>query len=268
MKGRTSHLVIGLAALATLLAAALHEGPASSEGRRRHTPAPDPHDAPPPPPNETDCNYQEAQPFLIRESYVIKGKLSAEERAARQALHEKSIEYRTKHYGYFKGFGRSEWNPHPPSFYARWTTFFGKRVQVNEQIVPALACVEQQIREVCADRPYQPQRLSGLRDRNTYHTGEVSNHVYGIGFDVDPTFNTCCGCVAQWGDHPLCKAPAKSVYDRMKMPPCWVHTFERFGFYWLGHDPMQDTMHFEFLGDPSKVLKTKAPPAGPPPGEG
>ncbi|QUS47068.1 hypothetical protein F1331_25700 [Salmonella enterica subsp. enterica serovar Dessau] len=27
------------------------------------------------------------------------------------------------------------------------------------------------------------------------------------------------------------------------------------GFYWLGHDVLQDTMHFEFLGDPDKVIE-------------
>ena len=41
----------------------------------------------------------------------------------------------------------------------------------------------------------------------------------------------------------------------MAMPECWVHAFERFGFYWLGHDVLQDTMHFEFLGDPDRIVK-------------
>ena len=41
----------------------------------------------------------------------------------------------------------------------------------------------------------------------------------------------------------------------MAMPKSWVDTFERFGFYWLGHDVLQDTMHFEFLGDPDKVTE-------------
>jgi hypothetical protein len=39
----------------------------------------------------------------------------------------------------------------------------------------------------------------------------------------------------------------------MAMPECWVTAFERYGFYWLGHDELKDTMHFEFLGDPSKA---------------
>jgi hypothetical protein len=45
----------------------------------------------------------------------------------------------------------------------------------------------------------------------------------------------------------------------MAMPACWVSAFEQYGFYWLGHDELKDTMHFEFLGDPNKVAPTLAP---------
>ncbi len=47
-----------------------------------------------------------------------------------------------------------------------------------------------------------------------------------------------------------CRRPADSPFDRADLPECWVRVFERFGFYWLGWDEMQDTMHFEFLGQP------------------
>lgn len=40
------------------------------------------------------------------------------------------------------------------------------------------------------------------------------------------------------------------------MPRCWVSAFERFGFYWLGRDALEDTMHFEFLGDPDRILRS------------
>jgi hypothetical protein len=42
----------------------------------------------------------------------------------------------------------------------------------------------------------------------------------------------------------------------MAMPECWVHAFERYGFYWLGHDVLRDTMHYEFLGDPDHILRS------------
>ena len=133
------------------------------------------------------------------------------------------------------------------------TRFFGLRVRVNQRIHPALACVEASIRATCASTPYTPQRLSGIRDRNTYHNGEISNHVYGIALDIDPSINTCCGCVPPWTDHPACSQEAASIFDRMEMPECWVREFERYGFYWLGRDTLQDTMHFEFLADPDQI---------------
>jgi hypothetical protein len=74
--------------------------------------------------------------------------------------------------------------------------------------------------------------------------------------------NSCCGCVKPWNEAPACKRPAKTEYDRMAMPECWVHAFERYGFYWLGHDVLRDTMHFEFLGDPDKIRRN-APDVAP-----
>jgi len=44
----------------------------------------------------------------------------------------------------------------------------------------------------------------------------------------------------------------------MDMPRCWVGEFERFGFYWLGNDKIEDTMHFEFLADPSRIVRQAA----------
>jgi len=230
--------------------------------QRAHRPhrAPVPDDVPPAPTNETACNYQAPQSFLIRENFVVRWRMPAEEQSAHRVVAARAIRYRTEHYGYFEGFGRHQWNAHTPSQNAARTRFMDLPIRVNEQLVPALACVEEQLRSECASTGYQPHRLSGLRTRNTYHNGEVSNHVFGIAVDVDPTENTCCMCVAQWGDHPLCQREVESIYERMAMPECWVHVFERFGFYWLGRDALQDTMHFEFLGDPEHILKSAGPP--------
>lgn len=203
-----------------------------------------------------ECNEQTPLDFLIRGNWTLRPGMSAEERRARRALHDKAIRYRTERYGYFPGFGRPEWNPHPPAHYARTVTFFGLRTRLHERIVPAVRCAEAEIRLRCAAFAYQPRRLSGLRDRNTFRGGEVSNHVYGIALDVDPHLNTCCGCVAPWRDHPLCKRPVTSIFERMVMPECWVRAFQKFGFYWLGDDALQDTMHFEFLGDPDRIVRT------------
>ena len=96
-----------------------------------------------------------------------------------------------------------------------------------------------------------------LTQRITLWAGYEAWYVYGIAIDIEPDRNTCCGCVAPWNEHALCKQKNKTVWERMAMPRSWVETFEKYGFYWLGHDVLQDTMHFEFLGDPDKI--TEAP---------
>jgi hypothetical protein len=201
------------------------------------------------------CNEQEPQDFLVRKNWVVKVRMPPEEQRARRELAHKAVRYRTEQYGHFPGFGRPEWNAHPPMHYAKRVDFFGRRTRLHEKILPAVACAEAEIRRTCGAFPYQPRRLSGIRDRNTYHNGEVSNHVYGIALDVDPSENTCCGCVAPWRDHPLCRREVSSIFERMVMPECWVIAFRKFGFYWLGDDELEDTMHFEFLGDPARIVR-------------
>ncbi len=210
------------------------------------------------------CSRQEPQAFLVRGNFVVRARHSAEERERRRALHRRAIRYRTEQYGYFEGFGERAWSSTTPSELAVRTRFMGLPVTLNRRIVPALRCVEAAIKSRCAQHEYRPIRLSGLRTRNTYHTGEVSNHVYGIAIDIDPHRNTCCRCTAKWRAHPLCKKKVSSIYERMAMPRCWVEAFSDFGFYWLGHDSLQDTMHFEFLGDPELIRGPRAP-ARPPP---
>jgi hypothetical protein len=188
------------------------------------------------------CTEQAPQDFLIRGNFLKDPKGN-----------ERAIQYRTDQYGYFNGYGRPASGAQPPSAQVVSTTFMGLPVKMHRKVVPALACVEKEIVRACADHPYTPQALAGIRFRNTYRGGEVTNHAYGIAIDVDPARNTCCGCVPPWNDAPACKRPGKSEYDHMDMPECWVHAFERFGFYWLGHDVLRDTMHFEFLGDPDKI---------------
>ena len=197
------------------------------------------------PTSTSACNEQPPQDFLIRGNFLKDPRGN-----------QRAIQYRTDQYGYFKGFGRPGSDAKPPSASVVDTTFFGLRVKMHRKVVPALACVEEEIRRSCADHPYVPQALAGIRYRNTYRGGEVTNHAYGIAIDVDPAINTCCGCVPPWNDAPACKRPSKSEYGHMAMPECWVHAFERYGFYWLGHDVLKDTMHFEFLGDPDRIVKS------------
>ena len=199
------------------------------------------------PPSNTSaprCRHQTAQPFLIRSNYLH-----------HHGEHARAIRYRTEQYGHFEGFGESSWNAHPPRFYAERTTFMGLPVTLNRRVIPALQCAEAEIRRTCSAHPYRPRSLAGIRFHNTYHSGEITNHAYGIAIDVDPDRNTCCHCVGRWAEAPLCRRETHAIWERMAMPECWVTAFERFGFYWLGHDTLQDTMHFEFLGDPDRIVR-------------
>ncbi len=247
------------AILAASVALFLFVPRADSEGGRRRAPrAPVPEKSSHRPENETRCNYQDPQAFMIRENYLTHTKMPIAEFRRRCRLYNKSVRYRTKNYGYFKGFGRRAWNRRAPSEYAKVTTFFGKSVRMNERIIPVLECVEQQIRTECGHVPYQPGRLGGIREKNTYQNHEVSNHVYGIAIDIDPSKNRCCLCGGRYSQTPICQRRVSSIYERMSIPQCWVDTFERFGFYWLGRDRQQDAMHFEFLGDPAEILRSES----------
>ncbi len=201
------------------------------------------------------CNEQKPQDFLIRGNFLHA-----------PGGNQRAIQYRTDTYGWFKGFGQAGADAKPPSAYVVTTSFMGLPVRMHRKVVPALACVEEEIRRSCAEHPYTAHALAGIRFRNTYRGGEVTNHIYGIAIDIDPSINTCCGCVPPWNDAPRCHRPAKTEYDRMEMPECWVHAFERYGFYWLGHDVLQDTMHFEFLGDPDRILRNSDATASKPGG--
>jgi len=248
---------LSIAICGSVLGAVTSPTPVDGQGRPSLAPVPD--DAPPLPENATACNYQEPIPWLVRENFLPRWTQPPEEQRRRRGLQEKTQSFRTKNYGYFEGFGDRSENENTPAQNAERIRWMDLPVTINSRVVPALRCVEEVIQAECGDE-YTPVRLSGLRTRNTYHNSQVSNHVYGIAIDVDPHLNTCCRCVAQWGDHPLCQREVDSIYERMAMPPCWVHVFERFGFYWLGRDRLQDTMHFEFLGDPEHILKTDGVP--------
>jgi hypothetical protein len=193
------------------------------------------------------CLEQVAQPFLIRKNWWT----VSDSKAALQ----RAIDYRTEQYGRFESFGSPGLNKRAPKEFATTLPFMGLSITVHERMAPALRCAEAAIKALKLDDVYKPKSAGGMRFKNTYRGSEVSNHVFGIAIDIESNQNTCCSCVAPWPDHPLCKKKVSSIYERMTMPRSWVIVFERYGFYWLGHDALQDTMHFEFLGDPNKIVE-------------
>jgi hypothetical protein len=200
-------------------------------------------------PPSSQCRPQEAESFLKRETFVKNGQLHG-------PAHLRAIRFRVKHYGRIEGLGFEELNPKTAFSQAASVRFMGRTVFVHEKVAPALRCVEKRIRKTCTksrDR-YAPNAIGGFRKENSYRGKEVSNHLFGIAIDIDPERNPCCGCVQPWPDHPACNGPVSTVYERTELPRCWVHAFERYGFYWLGRDKeLRDTMHFEFLANPDHI---------------
>lgn len=192
------------------------------------------------------CRPQRPQDFLIRKNYLKAGALEA-------GAHARALRYRVEHYGSVPAAGVPALGRPAALSFSQATTFMGKRVSLHRAVVPALACVEKRIKQTCRATPYEPSALGGYRERNTFHTGEVTNHLFGIALDIDPHRNPCCHCVEPWSSDPKCAVKARTPFDRAALPKCWVEAFERYGFYWLGNDALEDTMHFEFLGDPAKV---------------
>lgn len=200
---------------------------------------------------EHGCRVQKPQKFLERPSFVIKGTLDGSKQI-------KAVRYLAEHYGNVGDEVTTRLNAQSARAQAKTVQFMGLPVSIHEKIAPALACVEKRIRKSCRGASsYTPRAVGGFRGSNTYRGAEISNHLFGIAIDIDPDRNPCCGCVDPWPSHPLCKAKTSNVYERTALPKCWIRSFERFGFYWLGHDELEDTMHFEFLGDPDKITRTK-----------
>jgi hypothetical protein len=198
---------------------------------------------------DSGCRVQPPQTFLERRSFV-------RERILDRKKHERALRYLSERYGNAGDPITTRYSAE--SAYSHKTTveFMGLPITVHEAIAPALACVEKYVRRSCTGRSrYVPKAIGGFRTQDTYRDVEVSNHMFGIAIDIDPDRNPCCRCVEPWPSHPLCKVKAVKPEQRAALPRCWIAGFQRFGFDWLGHDQLEDTMHFEFLGDPDRIKR-------------
>lgn len=226
MSSRAIPLVLGAALVFGLLGSMPH---ATAEARSR------------------GCRAQKPQRFLMRSHYVKRNMIDPK-------AHARAVRYRVEQYGSIPGIGATEFNPKRVANQVVRMKFLGLPVVMHEKVAPALTCVERRLAMKCAGpgAHYEPRAIGGLRTENTIRQGEISNHLFGIAIDIDPNRNPCCHCVAKWQGNKKCSIPAKSPYDRADLTRCWVEAFEHYGFYWLGLDSLEDTMHFEFLGDPTK----------------
>lgn len=202
---------------------------------------------------EHGCRVQKPQPILERRSFVTKRRMDPKKQA-------RAMRYLAEHYGHAGDEVTRGWNAHSARAQAKTVKFMGLTLSIHEKIAPALECVEKRIARSCRGASsYTPRAVGGFRGANTYRGVEISNHLFGIALDIDPDRNPCCGCVDPWPSHPLCKLKGRSAYERTALPKCWIRAFERFGFDWLGHDDLEDTMHFEFLGDPDRIKRKPRP---------
>jgi D-alanyl-D-alanine carboxypeptidase len=196
------------------------------------------------------CYFQKPQSFLIRKNFMI-GKMLDGTKA------NKAIRYRVERYGHVEGAPFQDQNTQAAATQAKAITFMGLPLTMHQKVAPALACVERRLKKICTkpEQRYRPRAVGGFRHANSYRGAEVSNHLFGIAIDIDPDRNPCCGCVAPWPDHKACQGDVASIFERTELPRCWIDTFEKYGFYWLGRDPqLRDTMHFEFLGNPERIV--------------
>ncbi len=197
---------------------------------------------------EHGARVQPPQKFLERRSFMKGGQLDGRKHAV-------ALRWLVERYGNADDEATTSWNATAASSHAKTVHFMGMPISIHAKIAPALSAVEKHIARTCTGGSrYTPRAIGGFRTSNTYRGSEVSNHLLGIAIDIDPDRNPCCGCVDPWPDNPICKKRG-SVYKRTALPRCWIQSFERFGFDWLGHDTLEDTMHFEFLGDPDRITK-------------
>lgn len=194
------------------------------------------------------CRLQKPQKFLKRRTFVRKGVLDPKQ-------HAKAVRYLVEHYGHVETEETRRYNPESAYSHATTVRFMGLPISIHEKIAPALHCVEKRIRKTCNSKAsrYTPRAVGGFRTVNSYRGVEISNHLFGIAIDIDPDRNPCCGCVDPWPTSPLCQEKKRTAYERTALSRCWIRAFERYGFDWLGHDELEDTMHFEFLGNPDRI---------------
>lgn len=182
---------------------------------------------------------------------------------------EELHKFRSSNYGRVPGEPETyPYNVNPVTKYLKETTFLNLKVKLHERIIPALKCVEEEILKSCQvdGNAYIPKIVSGFRTNASYKR-VISNHQFGMAIDFDPLNdhgkfdgNPCCGpsCESKWRTHPICNNHDTShsdPYNVAKVNPCWVKSFEKYGFHWLINFRMHDTMHFEYLADPNGQVK-------------
>jgi len=154
------------------------------------------------------------------------------------------VRYRTERYGPLPGLRQRRAKTALSALYATRRPSHGFLAQPEPPGDPGLACVERAIQARMCQHSLPAARVLGLRPTTPTRTYEIRT-TSTASRSTSIRIRILLRLRAPVESTPLCRDKSRTVLQRMAMPECWVHHFERYGFYWLGHDELEDTMHFE-----------------------
>ncbi len=127
-------------------------------------------------------------------------------------------------------------------------SFMGKDVSMHRKIVPALACVEQDIMRCDEGSDYWYRTVGSYRWQALAEDPELlATSSFGISLDINLDSN-------------LNNQEGELQSD---IPQCVVDAFRRYGFRWGGdYETAKCPAHFEFMADPGRVAILSAEVAG------
>jgi len=122
--------------------------------------------------------------------------------------------------------------------------FMGVDVQIHRLVIPALACVEQDIKNCEEGRNYKYRNVESYNWQGLEDQPDVlSTSSFGISLNINLDSNPN----AQNG---------QLITD---MPQCVVSAFKKYGFKWGGDfQPDKTPAHFEFMADPRMIAIASA----------
>lgn len=132
------------------------------------------------------------------------------------------------------------------------TRFLGRRVNLHQDIVPALAAVEDRLREEAQRNPKVRDFIRSISRVEGYNWREIrgrqdrSFHSWGIAVDILPEGWQQKNIYWSWLSHRNPDWMLIPLEHRWMPPQEVVSIFERYGFVWGGKWLQWDNIHFEY----------------------
>ena len=155
---------------------------------------------------------------------------------------------------------RPSMNPSGAATHAKGVKFFGHALQVHEKIAPALACVEKRLKKELHRQPSLHCRSAGgLRTTNTVPRRRgVKPPAPASRSTSTPTTRSRAAAASIHGRRARsAKGPGQDrLSARIRALKCWIQLARALRLRLARSRPeVGDTMHFEFLGDPSSTSR-------------